>query len=106
MKYLSNRPNFHSKCVFLSANSVFVVQNCGTYLSQITMLAACIIRVLLKIIVCIFHENKVFRCKKRSRMKKKLTFIVIWDEINVSAKKLEMTVGQKILSTCQKNVLL
>ncbi len=31
-------PNFQSKCVFLSANSVFEVQNCGTYLPRITRL--------------------------------------------------------------------
>ncbi len=31
-------PNFQSKCVFLSANSVFSVQNSGTYLPRITRL--------------------------------------------------------------------
>ncbi len=29
-KYWSKRPNFQSKCVFLSANSVFAVQNSGS----------------------------------------------------------------------------
>ncbi len=35
-KHSSKRPNFQSKCVFLSADSVFAVQNSGTYLQQIT----------------------------------------------------------------------
>ncbi len=34
-----NVSNFWSKCVFLSANSVFPVRNGGTYLSRITGLA-------------------------------------------------------------------
>ncbi len=36
LKKWAKMPNFQSKCVFLSANSVFVVQNNGTYLPRIT----------------------------------------------------------------------
>ncbi len=36
LKNLPKMPNFRSKCVLLSANSVFAVQNIGTYLLRIT----------------------------------------------------------------------
>ncbi len=36
LKHWSKRQNFQSECVFLPANSVFEVQNSGTYLPGIT----------------------------------------------------------------------
>ncbi len=38
LKNWSKRTNFWSKCVFLSANSVFAVQNSGTHLPRKTVL--------------------------------------------------------------------
>ena len=61
MKNWSERPNFQSKCVFLSANSVFAVRNSRTYLPRITRPTCTYVKAKHYVLLwCIIKRNK--RC--------------------------------------------